>query len=157
MLTIIIRFNDKLVSQIMFVTLLCNFSLNIYCVTLFFVRSNLLPEEKAFLLTNIICQIYLISIACFILIQFSEKFYLCSQNIFRMASFPIIPFHDIPLKLKPNVKGKIRLALFYEVVHTNKPFRFNAGWIGNISKQTVSQFFIFYIIYLLLSLKFVNK
>ena len=134
-----------------------NFSLNIYSVALLAVRKNLLLEEKAFLSGVFSCQIFILSIRCLILIQFSEKFYSCQQSIFRLASFPTIPFHGYLLKTKPHVKDNISLALFYEVVHSNKPFRFNAAWFGIISKQSMLHFFEFYMIHLLLSFKFANK
>lgn len=155
--TTILRINDNLVSKVMWVTMVCNFSLNIYAVTLLTVRKNLLPEEMGFLTTNLLSQVYLLSMACLIFIQFAEKFYLSKQSIFRLASFPTIPFHGYLLKSTPHLKSKIRLALFNEKINTIKPFRFKAGWIGVISKQTVSQFLIFYITHLMLSLNFVNK
>ena len=155
--TIILRLNGKLVSKIMLVTLLCNFSFNIYTITLWSVRKNLLPEETAFLISIFLCQIYLISMACLILIQFSEKFYLSKQSIFRLASFPTIPFYGYLLKSLHHIRSKIHLAIFYEEINTIKPFRFNAGWVGIISKQTMSRFLMFYIAHLLLSLKFANK
>ena len=156
-LTTVIRINDKLVSKIMLLALLCNFSLNIYIVTLLSIRKNLLPEEITFLVCLFLCQVYLISMGCLILIQFAEKFYLSKQSIFRLASFPTIPFYGYLLKSILHIKSKYRLTVFYEEVNTIKPFRFNAGWVGIISKQTVSRFFMFYIAHLLLSLKFAIK
>ena len=154
---IINRLNNNLVSKVMLVTILCNFPINLYSVTLLAVRKNLLPEELGYLISVIIMQFLLISIGCLVLIKFSENFYLFNQNIFRLASFPNIPFQCILFKSIHHIRGKIRLALFYEKINTNTPFQFKVGWIGLISKQTVSQFFIFYITNLLLSLNFVKK
>ena len=59
--TIIIQLDKKLVSKIMWIAMMGNFSLNIYSVALLSVRKNLLVEEMAFLLSAFLCQIYLIS------------------------------------------------------------------------------------------------
>ena len=84
-----------------------------------------------------VIQVILLYLMASVLITSSDSLLQISNPLY--SSMILLKKHN-----RLDIITNSRLALFYEKIQTKKPFRYNLGSIGRISKKSLISFWLFY-------------
>ena len=131
-----IKLNKQCIKDFFFATVFINMISNTIIIAGF-----VTSEYKVFLQTPlkilVFLQIFLIysSALCFIIL--SDALLMPAKTIYSSAI-------KLYRKRYKNIKLYLCISYFYEMIHNKRPFRFNFGQVGKISKKSLLSFWLFY-------------
>ena len=124
-----VYYNQKFVKNTFSYALSLNFIVNIVFILEIFLK-KLDLTLKFWMIWILLIQIVSIGVGTFVLINWSETIYKCSQTYLKLYIL-------LSQRSEKNIKKQICLMIFIEKIHTKKCFRFAFGPLSNISRKVI--------------------